>query len=48
MRLQMKDIHKLFKRLPKYANLILKTKKKEHNEVQHKIVNNTNLIKKEI
>ena len=39
MRLQLKDIHILFKRLPKYVNLIPKNKKIEHNKVQHKKVN---------
>ena len=44
MRPQMKDIQILFKKLPKYAILILEIKKIEHNKIQHKNVNITNLF----
>ena len=39
MRPHVKDIYILFKRLPKYAILILKIKKIEHNKIQQKNVN---------
>ena len=48
MRPQMKDLQLLFKRLPKYSILIFEIKKIEHNKIQHKNVNNTNLFEKEI
>ena len=48
MRPQTKDIQIFFKRRSKYAILIFKIEKLEHNKIPQENVNNTNLYKKEI